>query len=197
MNSGLLVLLIGILLIAAMLVLKPDLWEENMLFLSLLFWAFLASYIMHVLDETILNGGFVQWIADNFWPTYTMRMFFWFNAGAIGAIAISNMLFDSLGGHWVILPLIWVAGFVTHVATVHLYWTIRRNTYSAGLLTSLLYVIVFYLVIRYGVGPHLISGADFAIGTALGVMTVGAFLTVGPTVLFPRLTRRRHRLART
>jgi hypothetical protein len=170
----------------------PDLWEEIMLFLSLLFWALLASYLVHILDETLLNGGFVQWIVDNFWPTYTWRMFFWFNAAAIAAIATSNLLFDSLGGHWVILPLIWVAGFVAHVATVHVYWTIRRNTYSPGLLTSLLYMIVFYLLIRYGLSPHLISGTDFAIGTVVGVATVGAFLTVGPTLLFPRLTRSRH-----
>jgi hypothetical protein len=27
-------------------------------------------------------------------------MFFWFNAAFIGVIAISNVLFDSLGGHW-------------------------------------------------------------------------------------------------
>ena len=171
-----------------------DLWEKIMVFLSLLFWTLLASYLVHILDEALLNGGFVQWIADNFWPTYTMRMFFWFNAGAIAAIAISNLLFDSLGGHWVILPLIWLAGFVTHAATVQVYWTIRRNTYSQGLHTSLLYVIVFYLVIRYGLGPHLISVVDFAIGTVVGVATVGAFLTVGPTVLFPRLTRPRHGL---
>jgi hypothetical protein len=160
-----------------------------MIVLSLLFWTFLASYIIHILDESLLNGGFVQWIRDNFWPTYTWRMFFWFNAGAIAAISVSNVLFDSLGGHWVILPLIWVAGFVTHAASVHLYWTIRGNTYSPGLLTSLLYVVVFYLVIRYALGPHLISGADFAIGTVVGVATVGAFLTVGPTLLFPRLMK--------
>jgi hypothetical protein len=162
-----------------------------MMFLSLLFWALLAAYVVHILDEALLNGGFVQWIVDNFWPTYTWRMFFWFNAGAIAAIAASNLLFDSLGGHWVILPLIWVAGFVTHVATVHVYWTIRRNTYSPGLVSSLLYLIVFYLLIRYGVGPQLITGTDFAIGTAVGVATVGAFLTVGPTYLFPRLTSAR------
>jgi hypothetical protein len=30
-----------------------------MLFLSLLFWAFFASYVVHILDETLLNGGFV------------------------------------------------------------------------------------------------------------------------------------------
>lgn len=160
-----------------------------MMFLSLLFWALLASYIVHILDEALLNGGFVQWIRENFWPTYTWRMFFWFNAGAIAAIAASNLLFDSLGGHWVILPLVWVAGFVTHVITVHLYWTVRRDTYSPGLLTSLLYVIVLYLLIRYGLSPHLISGADFAIGMVVGVATVGVFLTVGPTILFPRLTR--------
>jgi Protein of unknown function with HXXEE motif len=169
----------------------PDLWEKIMVFLSLLFWTLLASYIVHILDEALLNGGFVQWIADNFWPTYTWRMFFWFNAGAIAAIATSNLLFDSLGGHWVILPLIFLAGFVTHAATVHVYWTMRRHTYSPGLLTSLLYVIVFYLLTRYGVGPHLMTGADFAIGTTVGVATVGAFLTVGPTLLFPRLTRSR------
>lgn len=170
----------------------PNLWEYIMLFLSLLFWALFASYVVHLLDETLLNGGFVQWIAANFWPTYTWRMFFWFNAAALAAIALSNILFDSLGGHWIVLPLIWVAGFVTHALTVHVYWTIRRNTYSPGLLTSLLYVIVFYLMIRDGVVRHLMSGADFAIGTAVGVATVGMFLTVGPTVLFPRLMGHRH-----
>ncbi len=94
----------------------------------ILFWGFLGAYVIHLLDETILNGGFVQWIKENFWPTYTMRMFFWFNAGALFLIAASNLLFDILGGHWVILPLVWTTGFVVHVFTVHLYWSIRRNT---------------------------------------------------------------------
>jgi hypothetical protein len=160
-----------------------------MLFLSLLFWAFFASYIVHLLDESLLNGGFVQWVVTNFWPTYRMRMFFWFNATAIVAIAASNALFDTLGGHWIVLPLIWVAGFVTHAATFHLYWTIRRNDYSPGLATSLLYVVIFYLVIKYGVGDGLVSRTDFAVGTTVGVATVGAFLTVGPTILFPRIMR--------
>ena len=162
-----------------------------MSFLSILFWAFFASYVVHVLDETLLNGGFVQWIKDNFWPTYHVRMFFWFNAAFLGMIVVSNVLYDSLGGHWVVLPLIFVAGFVTHVLTVHVYWTIRLNTYSPGLLTSLLYVVIFYLLIRYGLGGHLLTSEEFAIGTVVGVATVGAFLTMGPTVLFPRLMRQR------
>jgi Protein of unknown function with HXXEE motif len=161
-----------------------------MSFLNVIFWLFFASYIVHVIDETLLNGGFVKWITDNFWPTYHVRMFFWFNAAFLGVIAASNVIFDGLGGHWVILPLVFIAGFVTHVFTVHLFWTIRLNTYSPGLLTSLLYLVIFYLLIRYGLGAHLISGADFAIGTVVGIATVGAFLTVGPTILFPRIMRR-------
>ncbi len=157
--------------------------------LHLLFWAFFASYVIHLLDETLINGGFVAWVIANFWPTYRMRMFFWFNAGALVAVATSNLLFDALGGRWVILPLIWVAGFATHVVTFHLYWTIRRNDYSPGLVTSLLYVVVLYLLIRDGVGNGLIRPTDFAIGTAAGIATVGVFLTVGPTVVFPRITQ--------
>ena len=164
--------------------------NEHMPLVNILFWAFFASYVIHILDETLLNGGFVQWIKDNFWPTYHVRMFFWFNAAFLAAIAAGNVLFDTFGGHWVILPLIFVAGFVTHAFTVHVYWTVRRNTYSPGLLTSTLYIVIFYLLIRYGLGGHLVTGTDFAIGTMIGIATIGAFLTVGPTVLFPRLMRR-------
>jgi hypothetical protein len=166
-----------------------------MLSLNILFWAFFAAYVVHLLDETLLNGGFVQWVVDNFWPTYNVRMFFWFNAGAILGIGLSNVLFDGLGGHWVILPLVWVAGFATHALTVHLYWTIRRNAYSPGLVSSTLYIVIFYLAVRYGLCGHLISSSDFITGTAVGVATVGGFLTVGPTWLFPRIMRDRRREA--
>lgn len=158
-----------------------------MLNLSLLFWAFLAAYVVHILDETLLNGGFVQWIANDFWPIYHVRMFFWFNAAAVAAIVLGNILFDTFSGHWVVLPLVWVAGFATHALTVHLYWSIRRNTYSPGLLSSTLYLVIFYLAAKYGLGRHLISGTDFTIGTVLGVAIVGGFLTVGPTWLFPKI----------
>jgi hypothetical protein len=165
-----------------------------MIFLSILFWVFLAAYVIHLLDETLMNGGFVRWIQDNYWPDYHMSMFFWFNTGAVLLIVISNLLSDSLQGHWVILPIIWVAGFVTHVLTVHLYWTIRLRNYSPGLVSSTLYMVIFYLLIKYGLGGHLVTATDFAIGTLLGIVTVGAFLTVGPTWLFPKLVRPRHPL---
>ena len=88
------------------------------------------------------------------------------------------------------MPLIFIGGFVTHVVTVHMYWTARLSTYSPGLVTSLLYLVIFYIVIRYGLGGGLITRTDFAIGTATGVATIGAFLTMGPTVLFPKIMAR-------
>jgi hypothetical protein len=88
-------------------------------FLSVLFWAFFAAYVVHILDETLINGGFVRWIADNFWPTYHVRMFFLFNAAFLAAIAANNILFDTFGGHWVIIPIVFIAGFATHALTLH------------------------------------------------------------------------------
>jgi hypothetical protein len=80
-----------------------------------------------------------------------------------------------------------LSGFVTHAFTVHIYWTIRQHTYSPGLVSSTLYIVIFYLVIRYGLDSGLISGRDFTIGTAVGVLVLGSFLTVGPTWLFPKI----------
>jgi hypothetical protein len=37
-----------------------------MLPVDLLFWAWLAAYVVHILDETLLNGGFVRWVVANF-----------------------------------------------------------------------------------------------------------------------------------
>jgi hypothetical protein len=157
--------------------------------LSILFWAFFASYIIHILDETLINGGFVEFISKNFWPAYHMRMFFWFNAAFILAIGGSNLLFDTIGGHWVILPLFFVGGFATHVLTLHLFWTIRLNTYSPGLVSSLLYLVILYLLIQYGLRDRHMSRHDFAIGIITGVATLGSFLTIGPTLVFPRIMR--------
>src|SRR5215472_12258191 len=95
--------------------------------LDLLSWALLAAYVVHLVDETLINGGFVEFVRKNFWPGYSMRMFFWFNTGAVIAIALSNILFDLFGGHWVILPLMWISGFAVHGVTVHIFWTVRRR----------------------------------------------------------------------
>lgn len=157
--------------------------------LDLIAWAVLAAYIVHLLDESLVNGGFVAWVRRNFWPDYSTRLFFWFNAGAVVLIGASNLLFDLFGGHFVILPLAWVFGFALHGVTVHVFWTARERDYSPGLVTSVLYWIVAYLATRYGYAGGLISATDFWIGAVVGCVLIGGFLTFGPTLIFPRLNR--------
>jgi hypothetical protein len=157
--------------------------------LDLLAWALLASYVIHLLDETLINGGFVHWVSSRFWPGYNNRMFFWFNLGAIVGIGASNVLFDLFGGHFVVLPLFWIFGFAVHGVTVHIFWTVRQRDYSPGLLTSVLYWIVAYLTVRYAFGAGLISAVDFWVGAAAGAVLLAGFLTLAPTVIFPALAR--------
>jgi hypothetical protein len=151
---------------------------------DLLAWALLAAYVVHLLDETMMNGGFVHWVSSNFWPAYNSRMFFWFNAGAIVAIAASNVLFDLFGGHYVVLPLFWIFGFALHGVTVHIFWTISQRSYSPGLVTSVLYWIIAYLMARYAYAAGLVSSVDFWTGAVAGMVLLGGFLTIGPTWLF-------------
>ncbi len=125
--------------------------------MDILFWAFLASYVIHIVDETTMNGGFIRWFQASFWPTYSARMNFWFNGGAV----------------------------------LHLYWTIRQMNLSPGLVTSVIYWIMGYFFVRYGLLGGQIASTDFWIGTLLGVLTVGAFLTFVPTVVIPKLIRSR------
>src|SRR5258708_38675123 len=161
--------------------------------LAILMWAFLGSYVIHLVDEPTMYGGFLLWIKPSFWPPYTGRMTFWFNSGAVLGIPVSNLLAALFGGHWVILVLIWVSGFALHGIPLHLFWTIRQRNLSPGLVTSVLYWIMAYFFVRYGFLAGHISASDFWTGTILGVLTVGAFLTFVPTVVIPRLMRGRMR----
>jgi hypothetical protein len=107
-------------------------------------------------------------------------MNFWFNGGAVVGIAASNLLYDLFGGHWIILALVWPSAFALHGVTLHLFWTVRQRSLSPGLVTSVLYWIMAYFFVRYGLVAEKIPSSDFWTGTVLGWLTVGAFLTFGP-----------------
>jgi len=158
--------------------------------LSLIFWAVLAAYIVHILDETLMGGGFVQKVRQHWWAEYHMEMFFWFNTAFIIAIALSNGLYDALGRHWIILPLFWTFERASHVITLHLWWSIRYKEYSPGLLSGLLFWILTYFLIRCGVIPGLISKSDFLVGLITGCAG-GFLLSILPTRIMPRISRRR------
>lgn len=158
--------------------------------LDILLWTFLASFAIHLVDETTMNGGFVSWMKRSFWPTYTARMNFWFNSVAVLLIAIAILLTELVGGHWIIFVLVWPVGFALHGFTVHLFWTIKQKNVCPGLATSVIYWIMGWFFVRYGLLAGQISAQDFWIGVALGVVTVGAFLTFVPPLIAPAVTKK-------
>jgi hypothetical protein len=154
--------------------------------INLLFWAVLAALVVHILDETLMNGGFVAKVKEHWWPEYNATMFFWFNTAALVLIALCLILYDLLEGHWVILPLFWTFERAVHGVTFHGWWTVGYREYSPGLLSCVLFWILLYFVTRYGLVAGRIADSDFLIGGITG--TVGAILlTLSPTVIFPRL----------
>jgi hypothetical protein len=158
--------------------------------LSICFWAVLAAYVIHIVDETLMGGGFVQKVREHWWPQYHSEMFFWFNAAVILVIIICISLYDLFGGHWIILPLLWTFGRAFHVITVHIWWSIRYKEYSPGLVTGIIFWILVYFVIRYGLRPGLIGHTDFLIG-AIGGFAGALFLAFLPTTIMPRISRRK------
>jgi len=73
--------------------------------LSFLFWAVFASYVVHIVDETLIGGGFVAKVQEHWWPAYTARMFFFFNAAFLTITAACILAYDVIGSAVLVLPL--------------------------------------------------------------------------------------------
>jgi hypothetical protein len=61
------------------------------------FWFMLASYVIHILDESLLGDNFVQKVREHWWPGYSWEKFFWFNTGYLLIMATSIVLYNRLG----------------------------------------------------------------------------------------------------
>jgi Protein of unknown function with HXXEE motif len=116
--------------------------------LLLSFWFTVAAYVIHVLDESLLGGSFVEKIREHWWPEYSWTKFFWFNTGYFVLMIASVVLYDFLRGAWMILPLAWVIERACN-GIWHLGWAIHFREYSPGLVSSILMWMNFYFVIRY------------------------------------------------
>ena len=71
------------------------------------FWFIVAAYVVHVLDESLLGGSFVEKVRQHWWPEYSWTKFFWFNAGYFILMIASVVTYDLLAGVWLLLPLAW------------------------------------------------------------------------------------------
>jgi hypothetical protein len=65
--------------------------------LSFMFWAVFASFVGHIVDETLIGGDFIAKVREQSWPTYTARMFFFFNATFLAIVAGRNLAYDLVG----------------------------------------------------------------------------------------------------
>jgi hypothetical protein len=112
------------------------------------FWFMVCAYVIHVLDESLLGGSFVEKVRQHWWPEYSWTKFFWFNAGYFLMMIASVVAYDFFGGVWLILPLAWSIERLCN-GFWHLWWTIHFREYSPGLLTSILIWMNFYFILRY------------------------------------------------
>jgi hypothetical protein len=151
------------------------------------FWFMVLAYVVHVLDESLLGGSFVEKVQQHWWPEYSWTKFFWFNAGYFAIMITTVLAFDLRGGAWVLLPLGWAIERFGN-ACWHVWWAIHFNEYSPGLLTSILMFMNMYLIVRYW--PGSISTAEVAGAIAVGASAT-AFLNFYIPLVKGRGQRRR------
>jgi hypothetical protein len=110
------------------------------------FWLMLAFYVIHILDESLLGGSFVQKVQEHWWPEYSWRKFAWFNAAYLCIMSGSIALYDQGGSIFLFLPVAWALERFAN-SLWHIWWTIRFREYSPGLLTSVLIWMQSYFIV--------------------------------------------------
>ena len=135
--------------------------------INFVLWAFVVTYVIHILEESILPEVFVDKVKRLYWPEYGWTRFFWFNTLLLSLNISAVIVYETLGGSWIILPLslsserIW-NGFY------HLAETVRTKVFSSGLLSSVITWVLAYLVIRYSVMKGEISIGQFGLSICIG-----------------------------
>lgn len=134
--------------------------------LNFLFWSNLAAFTAHLLDESMMGGGFVTFIQTHFWAGFTSADFFTANAVWLSLITVSCLLYDGFGKRLAAIPMgfVWERCFN---ALFHLGSTLYLREYSPGLVTGVLFLIIFYLICRYALPrEHLSLPAFISSGIA-------------------------------
>jgi hypothetical protein len=158
--------------------------------LLLSFWFTVAAYVIHVIDESLLGGSFVEKVRQHWWPEYSWTKFFWFNIGYFIVMITSVVLYDFRRGTWLILPLAWVIERACN-GIWHVGWAIRFREYSPGLVSSILMWMNLYFVERYHLAEERISSTQW-----ISAAVIGGVFTLFLTLYIP-LIKGRQRSNRT
>jgi hypothetical protein len=157
--------------------------------IQLLFWGFVAVYIIHILEESVLGENFVDKVRKNFIPFYDWTKFFWFNTFLLSLNVVAIIVYDIAGGRWLIFPLSLAIERILN-GIWHCGETVVTRKFSSGLLASILTWILAYMLIRYSLLKGEILLLDFYIALVIGalitaIMFGALFLTKAKTMKHP------------
>jgi hypothetical protein len=118
--------------------------------ISFLFWGYVTAYVVHILEESVLRENFVEKVRNKYWQEYSWTKFFWFNTFLLLLNIVAILLYEVFGGAWIIFPLSLACERILN-GGYHLFETIKYRTFSSGLLTSVLFWIPAYFILRYAI----------------------------------------------
>jgi len=145
------------------------------------FWFMVAAYVIHVLDESLLGGSFVEKVKQHWWPEYSWQKFFWFNAGYFAVMITSVVLYDLRGEGWLVLPLAWAIERFCN-SLWHVWWTVHFREYSPGLLSSILIWMDSYFIVRYRPVGEPIAPRTLWLAVLIGLLFVTFLVLYIPLV---------------
>jgi hypothetical protein len=135
--------------------------------ISIVFWGFVVAYVFHILEESILPEIFVEKVKRLYWPAYGWTKFFGFNALLLSLNIAAVVVYEVLGGIWIVFPLSLACERIFN-GFYHLGETIRTRSFSSGLLSSVITWILAYLVIRYSLAKGEIVPLQFVLSSCIG-----------------------------
>jgi hypothetical protein len=148
--------------------------------ITLVLWGFVITFVIHIMEETIVPEVFVEKIKRLHWPQYSWKRFFWFNTILLLLNITSVIIYESLGGMWIIFPLSLACERVFN-GLYHLGETIYFKKFSSGLLASVITWILAYLIVRYyiltGEITMVQTGISLIMGLSLALLMIVPLLT--------------------
>lgn len=144
--------------------------------LTFLFWANFTAFVLHLLDETLMGGGFVGFIQRHFWSGFLMSDFFTANTVWLILIAISNILYDLMGRKFAVFPLFFVweraLNAIFHIGSICYF-----REYSPGLVTGTLFFVLVYFILRFGLMRKHFSWIALAISGVAAIIFETIFIS--------------------
>jgi hypothetical protein len=141
--------------------------------ISLIFWGVVAAYVLHILEESTLGETFVAKMQARVWPEYGWKHFIGFNTILLSLNILAIALYEVLGGAWVIFPLGMAFERIFN-GFWHLIESLVTKRFASGLLTSLLFWILGYFLVRYAFLQDQIPDIWILISGIIGLALTGA-----------------------